>query len=44
MSEQKNYNLLEEDIKALDTLFSNINLIEQNRNIIYESCNYGDGG
>lgn len=40
MSEQKNYNLLEEDIKALDALFSNINLIEQNRNIIYETDVY----
>lgn len=40
MSEQKNYNLLEEDIKALDALFSNINLIEQNRNIIYETDDY----
>lgn len=40
MSEQKIYNLPEENIKALDTLFSNISLIEQNRNIIYETDKY----
>lgn len=40
MSEQKNYDLPKEDIKALDTLFSNIDLIEQNKSLIYETADY----
>lgn len=40
MLEQKNYDLPKEDIKALDTLFSNIGLIEQNKSLIYETADY----
>ena len=40
MSEQKNYDLPKEDTKALDTLFSNIGLIEQNKSLIYETADY----
>lgn len=40
MLEQKNYDLPKKDIKALDTLFSNIGLIEQNKNLIYEIDDY----